>query len=158
MSLGLLSWDEEIERGRPRASVTVLFSPDLSLMSRAPHTQQWSHSSSYKLLLSAPGSKSTWSPFFFSVLPEKPGTPNFLSQNDWQLGYPYPLACFSDVFWTARHSLCSVALPLAFQTWVSLCLQVACYVVFSQSSNYMDLKLTLNPLLQNYISLQLEAG
>lgn len=40
--------------GHPRDSVTALFPPGLSLMSRALHTQHWNHSSSYKLHTSSP--------------------------------------------------------------------------------------------------------
>lgn len=40
--------------GHPRDSVTALFPPGLSLMSRALHTQHWNHSSSYKRHTSSP--------------------------------------------------------------------------------------------------------
>lgn len=161
LSLGLLSWEEGVARGIPETQwqhcslLACLWCPEHFI----PNTETILPATNS--IPPAPVYKSIGSLFFFSLIQEEPGPPHFLSQNygNWDILAlsPVHLTCFG----LPRHSLCSVGLPLAFCTLRDLSMPAGSMLwwVFSQSSNYTDLKLILNLLLQGYISFWLwEAG
>lgn len=87
-------------KGLPRDSVTVLLSPGLSPISKAPHSPtlkpffqlQWFHTF---------GPGFIEDPFLYFLLPEEQAMPPFLSQNYWQLDI-LPFTHSSEVIWIAK--------------------------------------------------------